>query len=120
MSLLRRDTTAGLLTLVVATALVVVRPSVADAAGPSPTVAVGANVNLSKVVGNQFEGSVAIDPTNPLRMFVLARDETGNLLGGQAPAGVGEHLGHLRLLQQPLRHLPRSDSLHPHQLRPVH
>ena len=75
------------MTLVSATASAVVRPSVAGAAGPSPAITVGANVNLSKAVGNQFEGSVAIDPTNPLRMFVLARDETGNLLGARSSDG---------------------------------
>ena len=87
MGLLSRCTTVALVTLTAATALAVVRPSVADAAGPTPTVTVGANVNLSKAAGNQFEGSVAIDPTNPLRIFVLARDETGNLLGARSSDG---------------------------------
>jgi len=67
MSLLRRCSTVALLALVAATALGVVRPSAAGAVGPAPTVTVGADVNLSQEVGNQFEGSVAINPTNPLR-----------------------------------------------------
>jgi hypothetical protein len=89
MSLLRRCATVGLLTLVAATALVAVRPAAAHAATPVPNAVVGANVNLSQGHGNQFEGSVAVDPTNSLRMFVLGRDETGNLIGARSSdAGV--------------------------------
>ncbi len=76
----------ALISLGSASALVI-GPSAADAAVPAPAITVGTNVNLSKAVGNQFEGSVAIDPTNPLRMFVLARDETGNLLGARSSDG---------------------------------
>ena len=35
-------------------------------------VAVGQNVNISRTVSNQNEGTIAIDPTNPARMFAAA------------------------------------------------
>jgi|GEM_PF-1157280 len=87
MSLLRRCSTVALLTLVAATTLVAVRPADASAATPTATAVVGPNINLSQQAGNQLEGSVAIDPTNPLRMFVLGRNEAGNLIGARSSDG---------------------------------
>ena len=62
---------------------------------PSP-VSVGATVNLSQSAGNQFEGSAAIDPTDPQRMFVLGRDESGNLIGARSSDG-GATWSHARM-----------------------
>ncbi len=73
--------------LVSVAALLVPRPAPAGASTSLPSISVGTPVNLSQATGNQFEGSVAIDPTDPLRMFVLARDETGNLLGARSSDG---------------------------------
>jgi len=75
------------LLVLVATAVVGVHPTPAGATVLFPTISVGANVNLSHEVGNQFEGSVAIDPTNPNRIFVLGRDESGNLIGARTGDG---------------------------------
>ncbi len=69
------------------TALAVIRPNMAVATAAGPTTSVGTVVNLSQQTGNQFEGSVAIDPSNSNRMFVLARDETGNLVGARSSDG---------------------------------
>lgn len=96
MSLLSRCATVGLRILVAATALVAVRPAAAHAATPVPNAVVGANVNLSQGHGNQIEGSVAVDPTNSLRMFVLGRDETGNLIGARS-SDAGVNWSHWRM-----------------------
>lgn len=36
------------------------------------------NVNVSRAAGNQSEGAIAIDPTNPLRLFAVSNIDTGN------------------------------------------
>ena len=83
-----RFTALGLVALVIAgVTLVAVRPAPAGATILFPSISVGANINLSQGVGNQFEGSVAIDPTSPNRIFVLGRDETGNLIGARTSDG---------------------------------
>jgi len=41
----------------------------------------GANVNVSTKAGNQTEATVAIDPTDPDRVFVSSNDETLGLAG---------------------------------------
>jgi len=89
MRTIRRWTTVGLLTVLLGStlALVAARAVPAGAAVLFPSISVGANINLSQEVGNQFEGSVAIDPTNPNRIFVLGRDETGNLIGARTSDG---------------------------------
>ena len=69
------------------TAMAVIRPSVVAATPAGPTISVGNVVNLSQETGNQFEGSVAIDPSNSNRIFVLGRDETGNLIGSRSSDG---------------------------------
>lgn len=89
MGRLQSLTTLGLLVLVLATTLVTARPAPAGATVLSPSISVGANVNLSQEVGNQFEGSVAVDPSSPFRIFVLGRDETGNLIGARTNDGGG-------------------------------
>jgi hypothetical protein len=84
---LQRIITLGLLALLVGTTLVTARPTPAGATVLFPAISVGANVNLSQAVGNQFEGSVAVDPSNPNRIFVLGRDETGFLVGARTTDG---------------------------------
>ncbi len=39
---------------------------------------VGSNVNISHLAGNQWNGSIAIDPTNPARMFAISDTAAGN------------------------------------------
>ena len=39
---------------------------------------IGANVNISRAAGDQSEGAIAIDPTNPMRLFALSNLEGGN------------------------------------------
>ena len=83
-----RTTALVLVTLVgLGVTAVAVHPTPAGATTPFASVTVGANVNLSQEHGNQLEGSVAIDPTHPSRMFVLGRDETGNLIGARSSDG---------------------------------
>ena len=41
---------------------------------------VGSNVNVSQITGSQWNGSIAIDPTNPARMFAASDTATGNTL----------------------------------------
>src|SRR5438552_6689398 len=43
------------------------------AAAPIPQ-----NINLSRMFDNQSEGAIAIDPTNPSRMFALSNIEFGD------------------------------------------
>ncbi len=76
-----------------ATAVVVASLSGLGAA-PTPagatvttTMTVAGVANVSQYTGNQFEGSVAIDPTDPQRVFVLGRDESGNLLSARSADG---------------------------------
>lgn len=61
------------------------RPGLALPAKPNPRIkpqlAVGANVNVSRKTGNQLEAAIAIDPTNPDRVFVSSNDESQNLSG---------------------------------------
>jgi Ca2+-binding RTX toxin-like protein len=62
------------------------RPSRPGPALPSkpntkPRLAVGANVNVSRKTGNQMEEAIAIDPTNPSRVFATSNDETLNFSG---------------------------------------
>ena len=87
MGSLKRWLALGITTLMAGTVMVAVPPTTAGATATGPTVSVGTIVNLSQETGNQFEGSVAIDPSNPSRMFVLARDETGNLIGARSSDG---------------------------------
>jgi hypothetical protein len=42
------------------------------------SLSVGANINLSKMPGNQSEGTITIDPSNPARLFVSSNLEFGN------------------------------------------
>ena len=87
-SSVNRFTALGLVALVIGgVTLVAARPAPAAATTLFPSISVGANVNLSHGLGNQFEGSVAIDPTNPNRIFVLGRSETGNLIGARTSDG---------------------------------
>ena len=87
MGSLKRRLALGITTLIAGTVLLAVPPTNAGATATGLTVSVGTIVNLSQETGNQFEGSVAIDPSNPSRMFVLARDETGNLIGARSSDG---------------------------------
>ena len=82
-----RCTILGLLTVLLGATMVVARPVQAGATLLFPSISVGANVNLSQEVGNQFEGSVAVDPSDPRRIFVLGRDESGNLIGARTMDG---------------------------------
>ena len=43
------------------------------------TPVIGANLNLSRLTGNQYEASVAINPANGQDVFVAARNELGGL-----------------------------------------
>lgn len=48
--------------------------------GAAHAATVQPNVNVSRSAGNQSEGAIAIDPTNPSRMFAVSNIETGNSL----------------------------------------
>jgi hypothetical protein len=61
--------------VMVATGLTVVS-GLSDAA---QAVSVQTNVNVTRQAGNQAEGAIAIDPTNPLRMFTVANNLAGGL-----------------------------------------
>jgi hypothetical protein len=83
-----RSIALGLVALaILGVTVVAARPSPAGASILFPAISVGANVNLSHEVGNQFEGSVAIDPTDSSRIFALGRDESGNLIGARTSDG---------------------------------
>src|SRR5262249_41759846 len=78
---------------------------------PSLTAVVGANVNISRLAGNQHESSIVINPTTPQNLFVASNNEAGggNFVSfsvdggntwtgrqegtGPAPAGDGLPLG---------------------------
>ena len=76
-----------LVALLAASTLGSLRPSSAGATTSAPTISVGTATNLSQASGNQFEGAVAIDPSNPSHMFVLGRDESGNMIGARSSDG---------------------------------
>ena len=86
-SLRRRATQVALAAAVLAFGSLVAHVPAAAATPQQPVATVGTNINLSQGLGNQFEGSVAIDPADPQRMFVLGRDETGNLIGARSSGG---------------------------------
>jgi hypothetical protein len=48
----------------------------------APSIAVGANINISRLPFNQNEATIAMDPTNPLNLFAASNDES------LAPAGI--------------------------------
>jgi len=41
------------------------------------------NINISRREGNEAEGAIAIDPTNPLRLFAFSN--TGKFLNWNVP-----------------------------------
>src|SRR3954467_4994838 len=43
--------------------------------------ALGAPINVSRLAGNQAEESIAIDPTNPQRMFLASNLSGASMLG---------------------------------------
>ena len=46
----------------------------AQAAGKTPRLTLGANINVSRTPGNQAEQTVAVNPTNPANIVVIAND----------------------------------------------
>ena len=52
-------------------------------------VTVGANQNLTKAAGNQYETSVAINPTNSQLVFMASRNELGGLHTARSTNGGG-------------------------------
>ena len=48
---------------------------------------IGPNLNLSKLPGNQYETSVAINPNDNNQIFVAARNETGGILTARSSDG---------------------------------
>src|SRR4051812_47409727 len=51
---------------------------------------VGQNVNISRLPGNHQEGAIAIDPTNPQRLFAFSNTETdaGNFAAFSTDGGL--------------------------------
>ena len=43
---------------------------------------VGTNVNITKLAGNQAEGTIAVNPTNPLNLFMAVNSASANILTG--------------------------------------
>ena len=56
-------------------------------AGAATSITVAPPLNVSQEAGSQVEATVAIDPTNPARIFALGRDETGNLISARSSDG---------------------------------
>jgi hypothetical protein len=50
---------------------------------------VGPNVNITKLAGNQAEGAIAVDPTNPLRLFAFSNPSSGSNLTGSVSSNGG-------------------------------
>lgn len=48
-----------------------------DSVTLSPTTSVGFNVNISQLPGNQSEGTISINPTNPLNIVALSNLDSG-------------------------------------------
>src|SRR5512141_2368902 len=49
-------------------------------AAPSGSIAVGPNVNVSRLTGNQAETTVAVNPTNPNNVVIVSNVQFGNRL----------------------------------------
>src|SRR5438034_4341095 len=45
--------------------------------GNAGTVIVSPNINISQRTGNQSEGAIALDPTNPNRLFMVSQVDSG-------------------------------------------
>ncbi len=54
---------------------------------PAALVTVGANQNLTRAAGNQYETSVAINPTNSQLVFMASRHEPGGLYTARSSDG---------------------------------
>lgn len=63
--------------------------SAAPAADPLPLLAIPQNINVSRRSGNQSEGAIAIDPTNPSRVFALSNIEFGAGVAGSVSSDGG-------------------------------
>lgn len=51
-------------------------------------ISVGTNVNISRATGNQCEGAIAVNPTNPQRLFIASNLDSGaGLFGGVSTNG---------------------------------
>src|SRR5438105_15956826 len=59
------------------------------ARGQCVGLSVGANVDVSRRSGNESESAIAIDPTNPNRMFILSNVDNGNFLFGAYSTNAG-------------------------------
>lgn len=77
---LRTISRPALSLLCVATFLVAWLPS-RSARAQCESLSAGTNVDASKRSGNETEGAIAIDPTNPNRMFYLSNVDFGSTLG---------------------------------------
>jgi Bacterial Ig-like domain (group 3) len=68
-------------------ALSVVLPSLLLAPTPALAVTVGTNVNINRQAGNQSEGTIAIDPTNPQRLFASSNSGNGLMMSFSTDGG---------------------------------
>jgi hypothetical protein len=48
---------------------------------------VGPNVDISKLAGNQSEGAITVDPTNPQRLFAFSNNSTDGMIGSVSTDG---------------------------------
>lgn len=66
-------------------------PLAAPPAWAAPTLTAGTNVNVSKAAGNQNEAGIAVDPTNPMHLFMAMNTDASafpdGLLGAVSTDG---------------------------------
>ena len=68
-------------------ALASLLPLLALAPSPARAVTVVPNVNVNRQAGNQSEAAIAIDPTNPQRLFVSSNDGSGLVMSYSTDGG---------------------------------
>src|SRR5262249_12536225 len=54
---------------------------------PTAVPVVGPNVDISQFAGNQLEGAITIDRTNPLRLFAFSNNSTDGMIGSVSTDG---------------------------------
>jgi hypothetical protein len=66
------------------------RPGSVEAIQAGLSLKVGPNVNITRLAGNHQEGAIAIDPTNPQRLFAFSNTETdaGNFAAFSTDGGL--------------------------------
>ena len=55
-------------------------PAISVSAALSGSIAVGPNINVSRLTGNQAETTVAVNPTNPNNVVIVSNVQFGNRL----------------------------------------